>query len=1629
MPEFLLIDITDIDTEEEAVEAILTALDSKIEKYHGEHDQSDHGNWAHEGSTESPAFRKWFGDSKIVDSDGKPLVVYHGTNRDFREFDVDKRTDKHGRQLIGAFFSANSEYASSYGSASGDTTGRSVIPAYVKLTNPLVINEDTTSGVSDFQYGKLTSIDFLEKTKASGYDGIIYNWNDAELGNNPFHEVVVFSANDIKSKFNKGTYDPKDNRISYEHIQFHRPLSKYESRVNFAKANDTFARLISETDEKLRNALRKSQKDIIKKATDAINILNPSIAGTFKVDVGDEFYRIFRDFLLNAWRDGKDHGFDELPENIADKIKMVKQFDAPHEYDAYQPREDNPGIMVAVEVPIAIAEKLAILAGNKPEDLHCTLVYLGRLNAIGNKLDAVRQAIRDVAANHSAMNGKINGLGRFGASESSDNKEVVYATLDCPGLTALRTDLVDAIEFTGVSIAKDHDFTPHITLSYVEPDESPNIPLPDFDMMVNEIALIFGDHRDVFELGAVQQVNRFHGDHDQSDHGNWAHDSINARIEVIKPIIDAAHEVNQSKVDDIKRAMLNGEQLPPVVVVENTGNGYYVIDGHHRMQAARDLGREIEAWVVSRDDFESLIQEKFDGNIPDRLGDLDDYIRVNDKPYRGRDSHIEGPKNYAGFEPRQAIDYLTTKALVIKGLLDNELTEDVRQLLLEHLKGGRTLTETLMDLRELFEPWVGDPEKIAPSGQVGINTPPGTKSPDNVLQAYRLENMIRTPIIEAYNQGRLAIGDAADEYVIGYEYSALLDTRTCLRENSLIKLANGKYREIAQIKPGDRIVSGTGVKQTVAACWRYPATRWIRLTLDDGREVVCTATHQWWTASGWTEALDIEASQTRIGTESWGRIECDSVPSVWPRCEAVQQQSAQVLLKAMLPRMDERQSSKEAYMSRMQEDVLDTESGNAAQILLPEMLLRSQISENDHDLQRMRQEDDRSERFDSRRARQVLQSGMPLSDIAQSNDESLSAVRQYIFDSNKQCGSLRSLFAEVQQSSQASRHSDQGSQPDVPTLQEEISSRIEAERSHDRSQSKVLFQEVSTSGMAHEASRESVSALQQADGGCSQVIANLLFEKLLDEIEASNSDRIDGGESSDFSWHSLPKGNADRSILHRLLSFTEQPSLGDGRRVLAFASTGSGCKEGRISQNERHRTDQISLQDALKSSRRFTAPHANHEAEPTATNFVRVLKVEEFDELAWAYDLEVEDDHSYIANGLISHNTEICQANDGLIIRKDDPRLIKLTPPVHFQALAEGTAIRTRTGVKPIELIRLGDEVLTHRRRYMPVYAVMARDDIAEYRELLLSTGKIIRVSDEHPILTSSGWKVAEALKVGDVLYQHANEPGRIDDVVLSNPENFPSPFDQPLVPYKIMRLAVSRIMILPVDLKNCHASGKGEVGDIRADRILKNKLDAASRQYLNHSRLSDGRRTSIGEAFAISDSMSDAPLEARISGEHALRVPTMNGARFFSHAKSPMFRTAFRNSRASVEASSIGLTSNGDSVVTTKLSNHVIGKSSFAFERSNRSAISPVFRSNKSSQFAQVNWHPTTIVSISNVVNKNRMWNLAVEDDETYLAEDVVVHNCRSLLVYVTTDDTPIEWSDDDELDEAVSRIQEGFA
>ena len=77
--------------------------------------------------TDSAAFRKWFGKSKVVDENGQPLVVYHGTSDDFTVF---------GNKYAGRtweMFSDSSEYSNRFASSRG---GR-LVPVYLSLRNPL----------------------------------------------------------------------------------------------------------------------------------------------------------------------------------------------------------------------------------------------------------------------------------------------------------------------------------------------------------------------------------------------------------------------------------------------------------------------------------------------------------------------------------------------------------------------------------------------------------------------------------------------------------------------------------------------------------------------------------------------------------------------------------------------------------------------------------------------------------------------------------------------------------------------------------------------------------------------------------------------------------------------------------------------------------------------------------------------------------------------------------------------------------------------------------------------------------------------------------------------------------------------------------------------------------------------------------------------------------------------------------------------------------------------------------------------------------------------------------------------------------------------------------------------------
>lgn len=169
-------------------------------------------------------FWKWFAGSKATDDQGRPLVVYHGTNADFSEFKVTRG----GEFGPAVYLTDNPREAGEYGDAikgvSFAAPSAHIMPSFVRLENPY------TKGVDAFwkEFGGGTDADGIELAKTAGYDGVIAQRKDRYYDNDAREFVdrgtmlthyIAFSPNQIKSSAgNNGQFSPDNNDIRYNVI-------------------------------------------------------------------------------------------------------------------------------------------------------------------------------------------------------------------------------------------------------------------------------------------------------------------------------------------------------------------------------------------------------------------------------------------------------------------------------------------------------------------------------------------------------------------------------------------------------------------------------------------------------------------------------------------------------------------------------------------------------------------------------------------------------------------------------------------------------------------------------------------------------------------------------------------------------------------------------------------------------------------------------------------------------------------------------------------------------------------------------------------------------------------------------------------------------------------------------------------------------------------------------------------------------------------------------------------------------------------------------------------------------------------------------------------------------------------
>lgn len=122
-------------------------------------------------------FRTWFGDSKVVDDTGSPIVVYHGTSG------VEIKNFAGGEDHAG-YFSDKPEVANRFaegvGSSYGEARSDVVYPVYIKMEKPNIIDANGEKA-GNIQFGPKRN-DFIAALHDPKADGVIIR-NTSDEGN------------------------------------------------------------------------------------------------------------------------------------------------------------------------------------------------------------------------------------------------------------------------------------------------------------------------------------------------------------------------------------------------------------------------------------------------------------------------------------------------------------------------------------------------------------------------------------------------------------------------------------------------------------------------------------------------------------------------------------------------------------------------------------------------------------------------------------------------------------------------------------------------------------------------------------------------------------------------------------------------------------------------------------------------------------------------------------------------------------------------------------------------------------------------------------------------------------------------------------------------------------------------------------------------------------------------------------------------------------------------------------------------------------------------------------------------------------------------------------------------------
>jgi len=702
-------------------------------------------------STDTPAFKKWFGDSKVVDENGDPLVVYHGGTHDKSEFDVSKASPE-SDWGAGIYFSDNADDAggnytspddpdlmSKIGnlvyelSASGkygpevdlEEVARGMIlgghpnimPVYLSMQNPFVLGDNEAKGSKEtyiggeYVSGKLNDLvgalaevadDFESDDSAKSGGQIVREWAGKQL-NDYMGEGI--SASKFMRAFNE------NEDFSY----------LYDDEGKHVGA------------EILRRALEKVGFDGVIDHT--VSRKWPGMEG---MNQQTSHYIIFRpEQVKSKFNKGT---FDPKDKRVSyaqrAKTTYERRVDfklAKHRLDATETRvkERLKAQLRQVQDSLIAWTQITTLDSN-------TVRYLPVAS-----LPEFQRTLQDMFE-QAWTHGRDAGV-----------KELPRKVKKRPSLQAVRTFAWDYCPCwsDGPEWHQSAVDYAESAVDYAEWDESKHPRSPKGSEKGGEFAP--GDFhvaRPDEPVGANNPRIKI--------------DSDNPSNVILYHVTKKPGLVQKGGIKKSEPGVIRPAGFQAVFFAHSPSSALakakYEEELRQRVKGIKpSLG---DFWVVEASVPKAEIEVRTNGDIIVR--------RDVGKTEVKRILSLKDVKNFAdehsyanAFEPTEAMKAFENRAWMIKDVIDSRLQSAVRQELFEHLKGGRTMGDTIQRLRDIFAPYVGDPSKVEPGGK-------------SLLSASRLENIVRTETTWAYNQGRLAVGDALGDYILGYQFSAILDERT-----------------------------------------------------------------------------------------------------------------------------------------------------------------------------------------------------------------------------------------------------------------------------------------------------------------------------------------------------------------------------------------------------------------------------------------------------------------------------------------------------------------------------------------------------------------------------------------------------------------------------------------------------------------------------------------------------------------------------------------------------------------------------------------------------------------------------------------------------------------------------------